>query len=423
MQLLLKNGRVIDPSRNFDEVIDILIRNGKVHSFVKDYEDNLDNTIDCTGCIISPGFIDVHVHTREPGYEYKEDIFSASEAAAAGGFTTIVGMQNTKPAIDNRAIAEFVINKGKQAKVNFFTTAAATKANEGKELADIGDMVEAGAVAVSDDAFPVQNTDLMRLVMQYTKMFDVPIMAHCEDKSLTKDAIANEGILSTMLGLKAWPRQAEELMIIRNIMLAELTGCKLHIQHVTTRGGVEAIRWGKSKGIRLTAETCPQYFSLTDEALSSFDTNAKMCPPLRTAVDIEAIKAALADGTIDILATDHAPHAQHEKEVELQYALFGIIGLETALALSITNLVDAKVLSLTDMIKKFTIEPAKLIGIDRGTLAEGSVADITIFNPGAEVTVDKSKFKSKSKNTPFDGFRLKGKVAATIVGGEVVFTM
>ena len=420
MQLLLKNGRVIDPSRNFDEVIDVLIKNGKVYSFVKDYEDNLDNTIDCTGCIISPGFIDVHVHTREPGYEYKEDIFSASEAAAAGGFTTIVGMQNTKPAIDNRAIAEFVINKGKQAKVNFFTTAAATKANEGKELADIGDMVDAGAVAVSDDAFPVQNTDLMRLVMQYTKMFDVPIMAHCEDKSLTKDAITNEGALSTMLGLKAWPRQAEELMIIRNIMLAELTGCKLHIQHVTTRGGVEAIRWGKSKGIKLTAETCPQYFSLTDEALSSFDTNAKMCPPLRTSDDIEAIKEALADGTIDILATDHAPHAQHEKEVELQYAPFGIIGLETALALSITNLVDKKVLSLTDMIKKFTIEPAKLIGIDRGTIAEGSVADITVFDPNADVTVDKSKFKSKSKNTPFDGFKLKGKVVATIVGGEVV---
>jgi len=423
MWLLLKGGRIIDPSQNLDTTADILIENGKVSKVGKVSSEKLDSNqgkvFDATGLVVTPGLIDMHVHLREPGFEYKETIETGALAAAAGGFTTIVGMPNTKPAVDNRAVVEYVLGKGKSAALNVLTTGAATKANEGKEMAELGEMVEAGAVAISDDAFPVQSADLMRRVMEYAAMLDVPFLTHCEDKSMTGDGIMNEGITGTILGLRPWPRQAEEIMIWRNIMLADLTKCSLHVQHVTTAGGVEAIRWAKSRGIAVTCETCPQYFSLTDEALCDYDTNAKVCPPLRTPSDIDSLKEALADGTIDVIATDHAPHALHEKEVELQDAAFGAVGLETALPLVITNLVNTGVLSLADAIAKMTIAPAQVLGLDSGILKEGAIADITIIDTDAKVTVKASEFKSKSKNSPFDGMELTGKAVATIVRGEM----
>ncbi len=417
MWLLLRNGRIIDPSRGVDEVGDLLIENGRIS--VSRTAAGAGEAYDCTGLVVCPGLIDVHVHLREPGFEHKETIRTGAEAAAAGGFTTILAMPNTRPAVDNRAVVEYVLNEGKKAAVNVLTSGAATKGNEGAEMAEIGDMVEAGAVAISDDAYPVQNADLMRRVMEYAKMFDLPVLVHCEDKSMTADAVMNEGIVCTTLGLRPWPRQAEEVMIWRNILLADLAQCRVHIQHVTTAGGVEAIRWAKSRGIRVTCETCPQYFSLTDEALSTYDTNAKCNPPLRAQADVDAIKRGLADGTIDVIATDHAPHAQEDKEVELQDAAFGMVGLETAVSLTITNLVKSGVLTLPEAIAKMTVEPARILGIPAGTLAEGSAADVTILDPEANVVVRSSEFKSMGRNTPFEGFELTGKPVATIVRGEI----
>ncbi|MCE5315029.1 MAG: dihydroorotase [Armatimonadota bacterium] len=424
MWLLLKGGRVIDPSQSIDQIADLLIENGLVSKIGKVSEKGLDSAqgsvLDVAGKVVTPGLIDMHVHLREPGFEYKETIETGARSAAAGGFTTIVGMPNTKPAIDNRAVVEFVLNKGKRAAVNVLTTGAATKGNDGKEMAELGEMVEAGAVAISDDAFPVQSADLMRRVMEYAAMLDVPFLAHCEDKSMTYDGLMDEGIMSTILGLRPWPRQAEEIMIWRNILLADLTKCRLHVQHVTTKGGVEAIRWAKSRGIRVKCETCPQYFSLAGEVLKSYDTNAKVCPPLRTKSDVEALKQALSDGTIDVISTDHAPHALHEKEVEFQDAAFGVVGLETSVPLVITNLVKPGVLTLADAIARMTIAPAQALGIDAGTLKKGSVADITVLDTDAKVIVKASEFKSKGRNTPFEGMELTGRAVKTIVGGEIV---
>lgn len=420
MWLLLKNGRIIDPSRRIDQIGDLLIEGNRITGIDRPTPLGEGQTLDCTGLVIAPGLIDMHVHLREPGFEHKETIATGAKAAAAGGFTTIVGMPNTKPAIDNRAVVEYVLNVGKSADVNVLTSGAATKANDGAEMAEIGDMIEAGAVAISDDAFPVQSADLMRRVMEYSRMFDVPVLTHCEDKSMTQDAVMNEGINATILGLRPWPRQAEEIMVWRNILLAELTGCRLHVQHVSTAGSVEAIRWAKDKGIKVTCETGPQYFSLTDQALNTYDTNAKINPPLRTESDIEAIKAALVDGIIDAIATDHAPHSLEDKQVELQYAAFGMVGLETALALTITNLVKTGVLSLSDAIAKMTVKPARILGIESGTLADGAIAEVTVIDPEAKVTVRAAEFKSLGRNTAFEGFELTGKAVATVVAGKVV---
>lgn len=420
MWLLLKNGRIVNPSRGIDQTGDLLIEDGRITGIGFPAPSGEGQTIDCTGLVIAPGLIDMHVHLREPGFENKETIATAAKAAATGGFTTILGMPNTKPAVDNRAVVEYVLNAGKCADVHVLTSGAATKGNDGAEMAEIGDMIDAGAVAISDDAFPVQSADMMRLVMEYSRMFDVPVLTHCEDKSMTLDSVMNEGVNATILGLKPWPRQAEELMVWRNILLAELTGCELHIQHVSTAGSIGAIRWAKDKGTKVTCETGPQYFSLTDQALNTYDTNAKMNPPLRTESDVEAIKAALKDGTIDAIATDHAPHSLEDKQVELQYAAFGIVGLETALPLVITNLVKPGVVSLSEAIAKMTIAPASILGIDAGTLADGAVADVTVIDPEAKVTVRAAEFKSMARNTPFEGFELTGKAVKTIVAGKVV---
>ena len=425
MEYLLKGGHIIDPANNIDCIGDALIVGSSISQIgnvICSEQDSASSVVyDVSGYIISPGLVDMHVHMREPGYEYKETIQTAAEAAAAGGFTTILGMPNTQPAIDNRAIVEYVLNLASHAPITVLTSGAATKGNEGKEIAEIGDMVAGGAVAISDDAFPVQNADLMRRIMEYSGMFNIPVLTHCEDKSMTADAVMNEGVASTVFGLKPWPRQAEEIMIFRNISLAELTRSPLHIQHITTRGGVEIVRWAKDKGIKVTAETCPQYIALTDEALSNYDSNAKICPPLRTADDISALKAGLADGTIDAIATDHAPHAQQDKEVELQYAAFGMVGLETALPVVITELVKTGILSLSKAIEVMSLVPAKILGLNSGSLSVGANADIVIIDPDASATVDPVLFHSKGRNSAFAGKTLTGKAIATISRGHIVY--
>lgn len=434
MWALLRNGRVIDPGQGIDRTADVLVQDGRIaaisstplsRSILPD-KDGLGEVYDCKGLVVAPGFIDMHVHLREPGYEHKETIRTGAQAAAAGGFTTVLGMPNTKPAVDSRAVVEYILNEGRNADAHVLTSCAATKSSEAipqaqDEMSEIGDMVEAGAVAVSDDAFPIQSADLMRRVMEYSRMFDVPVLAHCEDKTMTRDAAMNEGFTCTMLGLRPWPRQAEDFMIWRNILLADLAKCRLHIQHVTTAGAVEAVRWAKSRGIGVTCETCPQYFSLTDEALAHYDTNAKCNPPLRTAADVEAIKQGLADGAIDAIATDHAPHAREDKEVEFQDAAFGMVGLETAFALVMTNLVKPGVITLNEAISRMTVAPARVLGINAGTLAEGAVADVTVLDPGAAVVVRSSEFRSKGRNTPFEGMELTGRPVATFLSGRMVY--
>lgn len=424
MWALLKGGRIIDPSRRLDTVGDVLIEDGRIRAVgatgTLDPDSSEGTVYDCAGMVVAPGLVDMHVHLREPGFEHKETIETGALAAAKGGFASILAMPNTRPAVDNRAVVEYVLNEGSKAAVNVLTAGAATKANEGTEMAEIGDMLEAGAAAISDDAFPIQSADLMRRVMEYCRMFDAPVLVHCEDRTMTADAVMNEGLTATTLGLRPWPRQAEEVMIWRNILLADLTRCRTHIQHVTTAGGVDAVRWAKSRGISVTCETCPQYFSLTDQALSDYDTNAKCCPPLRTAADVEAIRQGLADGTIDVIATDHAPHAAEDKEVEMANAAFGMVGLETALPLVITNLVEPGVLSLEEAISKMTVAPARVLGIDAGTLEVGARADITLLDPDAEIVVRRDEFRSKGRNTPFEGFELRCRAVATMVGGEFV---
>lgn len=425
MWQLLKGGRVIDPSQGIDKVADVLIRDGVIEK-IGDVDMSTLNgtpaeTYDVSGKVVAPGLIDIHVHLREPGAEHKETIETGARAAAAGGFTTILAMPNTQPAPDNRAVIEFVIRRGQETGVNVLACGALTKGMNGQEMAEIGDIAEAGASAVSDDGFPIQNSLIMRRVMEYSGMLGLPVLTHCEDKTLAADGVMNEGIASTILGLRGIPAAAEVSHAHRNIQLAELTGCHVHIQHASCAGTVDAVRAAKARGAKVTCETCPQYFTLTDEALGDYNTNFKMNPPLRTTADIEAIKAGLANGTVDTIATDHAPHSLEDKEVEMTVASFGIVGLETALPLTITKLVEPGVLSLSQAIEKLTAAPAKALGLDRGTLKEGAPADIVIFNPDAEITVNSKEFKSMGRNTPFEGMKLKGKVVATIASGKTIY--
>ena len=422
MTTLLKNGRVVDPANSRDEIADVLIgANGLIAEVGPNLDAASDVTIvDCAGLIVAPGLIDMHVHLRVPGQEYKEDVQSGTAAAANGGFTAIACQPNTVPPIDSAQIVHDIHRLAQNASARVYVVAAVSKALHNTELTEMADLKDAGIVGIGDDAYPVQSALFLRRAMQYCSMLDLPYIAHCEDKDLTADGVMNEGYVSTVLGLKGIPREAENIGTARNIMMAQATGCRLHILHVSTKESVEIIRHAKSLGAPVTAETCPQYVALTDEACYGYNTNAKMSPSLRTHADQLAVIEGLRDGTLDAIATDHAPHAPHEKEQEFARAPFGMLGLETSLGLVITHLVKPGHLTLSQMVEKMSVAPARIMGVPGGTLSVGAPADITIFDPDAEWTVDVSKFKSKSRNSVLDGVTLMGKPITTFVGGRQI---
>jgi len=426
VSILIKGGRIIDPSQGIETKGNILIENGKIKSYPKTTkkfeQDSRVKVIDAKGKVVCPGLVDIHVHLREPGFEYKETISSGCKSAAAGGFTTIVCMPNTNPINDNASVTEYILLKARtEGVVNVFPIGAITKGEMGETLAQIGEMYEAGCVGVSDDGMPVMNSKVMRHAMEYVKAFDIPVISHAEDKNLSGNGVMNEGEVSTQLGLAGIPCASEDVMVSRDIQVAELTDSRLHICHVSTAGSVRLIRAAKKRGVKVTAEVTPHHFMLTDEAVSSYDTNAKMNPPLRSKKDRAAVIEGLKDGTLDAIATDHAPHSEDEKKVEFDLAPFGIVGLETALPLSLT-LVENGVLSLNEMISKLTDAPSNVLNLGKGTLKTGEAADVLIFDPDKEVTIDKENFHSKSKNSPFIGWKLKGKVNYTIVKGKIVYS-
>lgn len=422
MNLLIKGGRVIDPSQGLDEKLDILVADGKIKEIGKKLTAGKGvEAIDAKGMIVSPGLIDMHVHLRDPGLEYKEDIVTGTRAAAAGGFTSVACMPNTKPVNDNKAVTSYIIAKAKaEGLVNVFPVGCITQGMKGENLAEMGDMKEAGCVAVSDDGRPVSNPELMRRALEYAKGMGIMLISHSEDLGLSADGQMNDGFTATELGLRGIPWVAEDAAIARDVFLAEFTHSPIHVAHVSTKGAVRIIRDAKARGVKVTCETAPHYFTLTEDAVRGYDSNAKMNPPLRAAEDVEAIKAGLADGTIDAIATDHAPHHLDEKDVEFVLASNGIIGLETSLPLSLA-LVEGKVFDLNALITAMSLNPARILGIDRGTLAPGSVADITIIDPDAVWTVEAEKLASRSKNSPFLGKEMKGRATYTIVGGKIVF--
>ncbi|HEY2911026.1 MAG TPA: dihydroorotase [Gemmataceae bacterium] len=421
--ILLRNGRVIDPSQEIDRVADLWLADGRILGIGPQTGRTPDRTLDCTGLIVAPGLIDMHVHLREPGREEDETIATGTAAAVAGGVTSVACMPNTEPPLDSRAAAEFVIQQARRAgHCNVFPIGTVTKNREGKELAELGGLVEGGAVAFTDDGSPVYSAEIMRRALEYCKMLGAngkAVLVHAEILELTQGGVMNEGFVSMQLGLRGMPAVAEDIMIARDIMLSELTGGRVHILHVSTAGGVELIRQGIARGIAVSGEACPHHFLLTDETLRSFDSNFKMSPPLRTKKDVDAVLAGLKDDTLSVLATDHAPHAPEKKERELDQAPNGILGLETFLPLCITHLIEPGHLSWLRMLAKMTCNPAKVLSIDRGTLQAGRPADVTVIDPKLKWTIDVKQTKSKSRNTPFHGWPVVGKAVATIVGGEV----
>ena len=422
--LLIQGGRIIDPSQAIDRIDDLLVRDGIILAIGQSWHEKVDETIDATGLIVTPGLIDMHVHLREPGREEDETIETGTRAALAGGFTSVACIPNTEPPIDTQAAVEFIHQKAVRADTcNVFVVGCVSRNREGKELAEIGQLVEAGAVAFSDDGAPIYDAELMRRAFEYCRMFDKPIFAHEEVLELSRGGVMHEGLVSLVLGLTGMPAAAEEVMIGRDIALAEVTGGRLHVMHVSTARGVELIRAAKARGTRVTAEACPHHFTLTDESLRGFDSNAKMSPPLRTAVDVEAIISGLVDGAIDCIATDHAPHAPEKKMLEIDRAPFGILGLETALGLSITRLVATGRIGWPRLVEAMSLLPAQILGVTRGTLRTGAIADITLINPDLSWRVDVDKFCSKSVNSPFQGWVLKGRAVFTIVAGRVKYRL
>jgi dihydroorotase len=419
--ILIKGGRVIDPGRQ-NGVADVLIDQGKIAAVGVNLRAPAGSTvIQAHDRLVLPGLVDLHVHFREPGFEYKETIQSGSASAVAGGFTTVCCMPNTSPVNDNQAVTEFIIDRARAAGLaNVLPIGAITKGSEGKELAEIGDLRRSGCVAISDDGRPVMNSLVMRRAMEYAIAFDLAVVDHCEDLHLAEGGCMNEGLVSTELGLPGIPAAAEDVMVARNLALSELTGARLHLAHISTAGSVRMVREAKARGINVTAEACPHHFTLTEEVVRGYNTHAKMNPPLRAWRDVQAIKEGLRDGTIDVIATDHAPHATQEKQQDFTEAPFGIVGLETALPLTLA-LVEEGVLSLEQAVRKLTSGPAAAFGLAKGTLAVGAEADVVLVDPNEQWEVDPTKFRSKSRNTPFAGWKVKGRVMTTVVGGRVVF--
>jgi dihydroorotase len=422
--LRIANGRVIDPSQQIDEITDVWIGDEHVLAIGAAQRSAADRVIDARGKIVSPGLIDMHVHLREPGREEDETIATGTAAALAGGVTSVACMPNTEPALDSQAAAEFVyLQAARAGNANVFPVGAITKERKGAELAEIGGLVEGGAVAFTDDGSPVVSAEIMRRALEYCRMFDKAVLSHCEDLDLTRGGVMNEGFESMRLGLPGMPAAAEEVMVHRDIALAELTGGRLHVMHVSTAGSVDLIRRARARGVRVSGEACPHHFTLTDKCLRTFDSNYKMAPPLRTEADVQAIIDGLRDGTLEVIATDHAPHAPEKKMRELNEAPNGIIGLETLLPICVRSLVEPAYLTWPQLIEKLTINPARVLGIDRGTLKTGAVADITIIDPEMEWTIDPSRFRSKSRNCPFADWKVRGRATMALVAGHVMFEL
>lgn len=425
MRLLIRNGYVIDPGQGTNTGKNLLVEDGRVVG-LSSHNDGVPEgceVFDATGLIVAPGFIDMHVHLREPGHEYKETIASGAAAAVAGGFTTVGAMPNTSPINDNAAVTRFVIEQAERAGLaNVFPIGAITKNSEGTELAEMGEMKDAGIVAVSDDGRPVPTAGMMRRAMEYARGFDLPVIDHCEDKSLARGGVMHEGHWSLVLGMRGMPAAAEEVDAERNCLLAELTGARVHLAHVSTRGAIECVRRAKEKGLRVTCEAAPHHWTLTDSAVEDYDTNTKMSPPLRSQDHVDAVLEGLRDGTIDIIASDHAPHHADEKALEYDQAPFGIVGLETAVGLAFEHLVNAGVISLERLVELCSTNPARIFSLEeRGTLRAGARADLTILDPELAWTFDASRSKSRSRNTPFDGCAFRGGTVATLVAGRVVY--
>jgi len=418
----ITGGRIIDPSQSIDQITDLWIKGEHIAGIGPQPHLQATRTINASGKIVCPGLIDIHVHLREPGREEDETIATGTAAALAGGVTSVACMPNTEPALDSQAAAEFVYLQAERAgNANVFPIGAITKGRAGAELAEIGGLVEGGAVCFTDDGSPVVSAEIMRRALEYCRMFDKPVLVHAEDLELTRGGVMNEGVESMRLGLRGMPAAAEEVMIHRDIELAEMTGGRLHILHVSSAGGVDLIRRGKARGVKVTGEACPHHFTLTDKCLRGFDSNFKMSPPLRTQADVDAIITGLKDGTLDAIVTDHAPHAPEKKMRELDQAPNGIIGLETLLPICVLSLIEPGHLTWPQLIEKLTINPARVLGLDRGTLKPGADADVTIIDTQTEWTIDPAKFMSKSRNCPFAGWKVRGRPHAVILGGEIKF--
>jgi dihydroorotase len=418
--LLLKGGRVIDPAADLDKITDVLIEDGVVKAVEAGARADGARVVDCAGKIVAPGFIDLHVHFREPGHEYKEDIASGARSAAAGGFTTVCCMPNTNPPNDNRSVTDLITRRAREAAVvRVHPIGAISKGLKGESLAEMGEMKDAGIIAVSDDGMPVMNADLMRRALEYARTFGLCVVQHAEDKNLAQGGVMNEGPAATRAGLRGQPPAAEAVMVARDLELVAWTGARYHVAHISTAAAVRAVREAKKRGLPVTAEVTPHHLTLTDVACCSYDTATKCAPPLRGEADREAVREGLADGTIDCIATDHAPHAAQEKDLEFDQAAFGMIGLETALGLGL-KLVDEKLLTLPTLVKRLTVGAAQVFGLPGGTLKRGAPADVVVFDAERSYKVEPDKFRSKSRNSPFRGWELRGHVTHTIVGGKLV---